>query len=213
MTYSTGWKKPFATDPEALLSAWRGIPCSESTFHWTSTYQELLIPGQGSPEETSPVPQLQRDSGQGDFRDDHTTAVFPVWQPEVTTLAAEMCPTPQPPIIDVLTTTRFNLSTVNSEVHRLVEEGHIHASAFSATHTKPFAQAQSRAAGWETSGKTEVLSAANTFLGPSPRHWVQAHLLPGLWAGMVVRGTSVDHLQQKSPAQSQTSCWDCHRPY
>ena len=71
-------KKPSATDPQAFLSARRGIPRSEPKFHWRSRYQELLIPGQGSPEETSPEPQLQRDSGQGDFRGYHMMAVLPV---------------------------------------------------------------------------------------------------------------------------------------
>lgn len=142
-------KKPFATDADAFLSALRGIPHSEPKFHWRSRYQELLIPGQGSPEETLLEPQLHYDSGQGDFRGYRTTAVFPVWRPEVTTLAAETCPTPELPVIEVLTTTQLNWITANSAVHCLGGKKHIHTSAFSATLT----QGQSRAAGWETSGK------------------------------------------------------------
>lgn len=110
---------PSATDPEALLSPWGGILCSESKLHRRSRYQELLIPGQGSPEETSPEPQLQRDSGQGDFRGYCTRAVIPVWQPVVTVLAAETRPAPEMPIIEVLTTTQFNSNTANSEAHHL----------------------------------------------------------------------------------------------
>lgn len=42
-----------------------------------------------------PEPQLQRDLGQGDCRGCCTTAVFPVGQPAVTTLAAETHPAPE----------------------------------------------------------------------------------------------------------------------
>lgn len=199
-------KKLSARDPEAFLSALRGIPHSKPKFHWRSRYQQLLIPGQGCPEETSL--ELQCDSGQGDFRGYHTMAVFPVWWLEVTTLAAETCPTPELPIIEVLTTTQYEWITANSEAHRLGGKRHIHTSAFSATLT----QGQSRAAEWETSGNIEVISVGNICPRPPCRQRVQAHLLPGLWAGTVVGGMAVDHLQ-KSPAQSQAPCWYCHRPY
>lgn len=177
-----GTEKPPARDPEAFLTAavpaWRGIPCCDPKFQWRGRYQELLIPGQGRTGETSLELQLQRDSGQSEFRGYHTTAVFPVWQPEVTTLAAETCPTPELPITEVLTIAQFNLSTANSEVQHLGGPRHIHPPAFSATQTKPFTQHQSRAAGWETSRNTEVSSAANICPRPSPRQRAQAPLFP-----------------------------------
>lgn len=73
MTYST----EFSTELKHLLQQIQKHICQlEEAFSAPN-------PGQGSPEEMSPEPQLQRDSGQGDFRGYCTRAVIPVWQPVV----------------------------------------------------------------------------------------------------------------------------------
>lgn len=139
-------------------------------------------------------------------------AVIPVWWPVVTVLAAETRPTPEMPIIEVLTTTQFNSNTANSEVLRL---GGDTSTLLPPLQHKPSPSSRVRAGqqGKKPLGKNWVFSASNTCLRFSPSQWIQACLLPGLWIGTVVRGSFVDQFHQKSPAQIQASCWYCHRPY
>lgn len=150
----------------------------------------------------SPELQLQHDSGQGDFRGYCTMVVFPVWRPAVTMLAAETRPTPELPIIEVLTTTQFNLSTANSEVHCLGGKRHIHPFAFSATQTKPFtrvrAEQQDEKALEKLKSFLQQTFAWGPHLGSEYRHTYFQAFGQGEWLEARLRTTSSRRVQHRA---------------